>query len=154
MMMLLLLGCVGARPTITIPDYLIVRNGLEHNGGSLNAFVFENNPGKISIEGFLNNKFAVENYSNREFSITIDGQKYKLILYDSAEFEKYFNSANYAVMRLEPQSSQVGLNRKFIAWSVVSANGEDVLSDDSLFQNNIIKYLQTLKEEYYSNANS
>jgi hypothetical protein len=147
----LLIGCISTRPTIQIPDYIIVPNGKEVVGKkNLTAFVFENNLKKPMIEKFLSEKFNTSNYLEKEFWITIDKNKYKIIIYDSAEFEKYFNSANYSVINQEPENSKTGDQRKFIAISMINSYNEDCLADSSLFQNVAIKYLKKLKDEYYN----
>ena len=144
-------SCNVSRQTIQIPDYILVPNGKEVLGNNgLNAFVFENNTKNLTIEKFLSMKFKGENYYATEFWITIDNNKYKLLLYNNDEFEKYFNSANYAVINLQPENSQNGEQRKFIAFSVINTNNEDCLSDSSLFQNIVVSYLKKLKDEYYN----
>ena len=147
----LVTSCNVSRQTIQIPDYILVPNGKEVLGNNgLNAFVFENNTKNLTIEKFLSMKFKGENYYATEFWITIDNNKYKLLLYNNDEFEKYFNSANYAVINLQPENSQNGEQRKFIAFSVINTNNEDCLSDSSLFQNIVVSYLKKLKDEYYN----
>lgn len=144
-------GCNVSRQTVQIPDYLIVPNGKEILGNKgLNAFIFENNTKNLTIEKYLSIKFKGQNYYSNEYWITIDNKKYKLILYDNADFEKYFNSANYSVIHLEPENSQNGEQRKFIAFSVINDRNEDCLAADSLFQNIVVRYLKQLKEEYYN----
>ena len=144
-------SCNVSRQTIQIPDYILVPNGKEIIGNkSLNAFIFENNTRNLTIEKYLSMKFNGENYFTNEYWITIDKNKYKLILYTNDEFEKYFNSANYAVINLEPEDSQNGVQRKFVAFSVINSNNEDCLADGSLFQNIVVNYLKKLKDEYYN----
>jgi hypothetical protein len=147
----LLISCFSSRQTIQIPDYILVPNGKEILGHeSLNAFLFENNTKNLTIEKFLSTKFRTENYFTNEYWVTIDKNKFKLIMYDNAEFEKYFNSANYAVINLEPKNDQIEEQRKFIAFSVINANNEDCLAADSLYQNTVVSYLKKLKDEYYN----
>ncbi len=144
-------SCNVSRQTVQIPDYILVPNGKEILGNKgLNAFLFENNTKNLTIEKFLSIKFKGENYYATEFWITIDNKKYKLLLYNYDEFEKYFNSANYAVINLQPENSQNGEQRKFIAFSVINDKNEDCLADDSLFQNIVVSYLKKLKDEYYN----
>jgi hydroxymethylpyrimidine pyrophosphatase-like HAD family hydrolase len=151
LLLTLLIGCISTRPTIQIPDYIIVPNGKEVVGKkNLTAFIFENNLKKPMIEKFLSEKFKTSNYLEKEFWITIDKNKYKIIIYDSAEFEKYFNSANYSAINQEPESEKTGDQRKFIAISMINSYNEDCLADSSLFQNVAIKYLKNLKDEYYN----
>ena len=143
-------GCIGARQTIQIPDYILVDNGMEVLGGkTLRAFIFENNVKGVQIEQFLANKFKTSNYFEKEIWVTIENEKFKIIVYDNAEFEKYFNSANYAVINEEAKNENYS-QRKFIALSVINSYNEDCLTDQSLFQNITIRYLKNLKDAYYN----
>ena len=148
----LFLSCGGARSTVQITDYLLVSNGIElQKNIPLTAFVFENNQKNPPIEKFLSLKFKNSNYFDKEFWVTIQGNKCKLIVYDAAEFEKYIGSSNYAQINQEPENAKYGNQPKFIAFSVVSATNEDCLSDQSLFQQVALTYVQNLKNEYYNN---
>jgi len=143
-------GCVGARPSIQIPDYILVPNGKDiigHKG--LTAFIFENINTKLPIEQYLSAKLKSENYAVKEYWVTIEKDKYKIIIYDNADFEKFFNSANYAPINVVPDNVKNGDARKFIAISMINASNEDCLADGSLFQNMAVKYLKILKDEYY-----
>ena len=148
----ILIGCVSRKPTIQIPDYILVPNGKEiiGNNEGLTAFIFENNTKNLPIEKFLSMKFKSDNYFATEYWVVIDKVKYKMIVYDNSDFEKYFNSANYSVINLEPQNDQSDQQRKFIAISMINSNNEDCLKDDSLFQNITVNYLKKLKDEYYN----
>lgn len=146
-----LFSCVGARQTTQIPDYILVPNGKEILGPKkLTAFVFENNTKNSPIEKYLSEKFKNDNYFSNEFWITIDKTKYKIIIYDNADFEKYFNSANYSVINLEPENANPKDQRKFIAISMINSYNEDCLAETSLFQNIAVNYLKKLKDEYYN----
>jgi hypothetical protein len=148
----LFLYCGGARSTVQITDYLLVSNGIElQKNTPLTAFVFENNQKNPPIEKFLSLKFKNSNYFDKEFWVTIQGNKCKLIVYDAAEFEKYIGSSNYAQINQEPENAKYGNQPKFIAFSVVSATNEDCLSDQSLYQQVVLTYVQNLKNEYYNN---
>lgn len=148
----LFLSCSGARSTVQITDYLLVSNGIELKKNTpLTAFVFENNQKNPPIEKFLSLKFKNSNYFDKEFWVTIQGNKCKLIVYDAAEFEKYIGSSNYAQINQEPENAKYVNQPKFIAFSVVSATNEDCLSDQSLFQQVALTYVQNLKNEYYNN---
>lgn len=149
---LLLCGCGISRQTTQIPDYLLVSNGQKilGNSESLRAFIFENNTRNLPIERFLAMKFRTENYLNNIYPVVIDNNKYQLILYDNSDFEKYFNSANYSVIHLQPQDDQSDQQRKFIAWSLINDKNEDCLREHSLFQNIAVNYLKKLKDEYYN----
>jgi hypothetical protein len=148
----LLTGCGSRKTTIQIPDYILVPNGKEVLGNTvgLTAFLFENNTKNLSIEKFLSMKFKSENYFSTEYWVVIEKTKYKMIVYDHADFEKYFNSSNYSVINLEPQNDQSDQQRKFIAISMINSNNEDCLADGSLFQNLMVNYLKKLKDEYYN----
>ena len=103
---ILLSSCNVSRQTVQIPDYILVPNGKEILGNKgLNAFLFENNTKNLTIEKYLSMKFKGENYFADEYWITIEKNKYKLIVYTNDEFEKYFNSANYSVINLEPENA-------------------------------------------------
>ncbi len=151
LLLFVLISCYSSRQTIQISDYILVPNGKEILGHeSINALLFENNTKNLTIEKFLSIKFKTENYYTNEYWITIDKNKFKLILYDNAEFEKYFNSSNYAVINLEPKNDQIDEQRKFIAFSVINLNNEDCLANESLYQNTVVNYLKKLKDEYYN----
>jgi len=144
-----LTGCVGARQTIQIPDYILVPNGKEDVAGkSLTAFIFENNIKHSQIEEYLAAKINSGNYFEKEVWVTIDKDRYKLIIYDSTDFEKYFGSANYSPINEEAKNDNYYSQRKFIAISMINAYNEDCLKDNSLFQNVAVKYLKNLKDEY------
>ena len=144
-------SCNVSRQVIQIPDYILIPNGKEIVGAKdLTAFVFENNQTKLPIEQFLSQKFKTDNYMQNEYWVTIDKDKYKIIIYDNTEFEKYFNSANYAVINQVPDIDKKGDSRKFIAISMINAYNEDCLKDGSLFQYTAVKYLKNLKEEFYN----
>lgn len=144
-------SCASIKPNIQILDYILVPNGKEviQNKG-LTAFIFENNKRQIPFEQYLSAKFKTDNLSQNEFWITIDKQKYKLIVYDYTEFEKYFNSSNYAVLNLEPENVKKQDIRDFIAISMINSYNEDCLEDSSLYQNLAVNYLKKLKDEYYN----
>jgi hypothetical protein len=146
-----IISCIGARQMFQITDYILLPNGKEIVGQKkLTAFIFENNVKNLPIEKFLSDKFKSTNYLEKEFWITIDKAKYKIILYDYDEFEKYFNSANFVVSNQEPENSKNGNQRKFIAFSMINSYNEDCLEEHSLFQNIAVNYLKKLKDEYYN----
>lgn len=144
-------SCIGARPIFQIDDYYISENGKETLGTKpLNAFIFENNVTNLPFEQFLAVKYKLNNTLSREFWITIDGSKYKLFIYDNAEFDKYFGFSNFAVINQENIANIVGGQPKFIAISMVNEFNEDCLSDKSMLQNISTIYLKNLKDEYRS----
>ncbi len=148
-------ACVGSRPAVQITDYVVLPDGIENLGGApLSAFIFENNLRNQSIERFLNSKFKTDTYSDKEFWIPIGGEKFKLILYDNAEFEKFFSDRNFVVSNLDPANVQTGTQRKFVAISLVTERNEDALKETSLYYNISTNYLKALKDEYYYNGNN
>ena len=151
LLFLLLFSCGGLQQRVPISDYVIVPNGKEVVGNkNLSAFVFENNLKKLPIEQFVSQKFNTNNCSQTEFWITIDMSKYKIMIYDKADYDKYFMSYNFAVMNFEPENAKSIDQRIFIAISMINSNNEDCLNDHSLYQNIAVNYLQHLKEEFYN----
>ena len=143
-------SCMGTRRTIQITDYILVPNGKDVIGNkNLTAFIFENNLKKLPIEQYLAAKYKINNYQDSEFWVTIDKDRYKIIVYDYSEFEKYFGSANYSAKSEEPDNAKTEEKRKFIAVSMINSYNEDCLSDRSIFQNIAVNYLKDLKDEYY-----
>ena len=144
-------SCGTMKPNVQIADYVLVPNGIEMaDNKGLTAFIFENNKRQIPMEQYLSAKFNTDNYNQNEFWIKLDNQKYKLIIYDYTEFEKYFNSSNYAVINLEPENVVIEDKRDFIAISMINSYNEDCLAEGSLYQNLALGYLKKLKEEYYN----
>jgi len=151
MAFLVLQSCNASRAAYQIEDYYISENGKEILGTKpLNAFLFENNLKNLPFEQFLAVKYKLDNYLTRELWITIDNNKYKLIIYDHLEFDKYFGTSNFAVVNQENIANIVGGQPKFIAISVINEFNEDCLSYKSIFQNVTINYLRNLKNEYIS----
>ena len=147
--LILFQSCVGARAGYQIDDYYISENGKEILGTRpLNAFIFENNVTNLPFEQFLAVKFELNNLLSREFWITIDGSKYKLIIYENSEFDKYFGFSNFAAVEQENIANIVGGQPKFIAISMVNEFNEDCLSAKSMLQNVSTIYLKNLKDEY------
>lgn len=142
-------SCVGARAGFQIDDYYIAPNGKEILGTKpLNAFIFENNVTNLPFEQFLAVKYNLNNLLSREFWITIDGSKYKLMIYDNAEFDKYFGYSNFAAVNQENLANIVGGQARFVAISMVNEFNEDCLTDKSMLQNVSTIYLKKLKDEY------
>jgi hypothetical protein len=143
------IACSGSRNTVQIQDYLLVGNGIElQSHVPLTAFVFENNQKNPPIEKFLSLKFKLSNYFDKQFWVTLNNAKFKLVVYDAAEFEKFIGSGNYAQINQEPENAKYGNQPKFIAFSMVSSTNEDCLSDQSLYQNLALTYLKNLKDDY------
>lgn len=142
-------GCRGTIQRTTIPDYLVLPNGKEVLGKKgLHAFIFENIQNKITFQTFVMNKFALNNYRETDFWVTIDGAKYKLLIYDNSELEKYFTVSDFIVTNLKPESLDTD-SPKFIAISMISATNDDCLDEKTLYYNIATNYLKNLKDEYY-----
>ena len=144
-----LIGCSAIHPTIPVTDYIIEPNGKEiGNSKKLCAFIFENDRSKPAFEQYLTVKLKSGTMS-QEFPVTIEGDKFKLIIYDFSEFEKYFGAANYAITKDINKNEELRDQRPFIAISVINAYNEDCLTEQSLFRNIVVKYLQNLKSQFY-----
>lgn len=151
LLFLVFISCGGLQQRVSIADYILVSNGKEVIGNkNLNAFIFENNLMKLPIEQFLAAKFNTNNYTQNDFWITIDKDKYKIMIYDKADYEKYFIIYNFAVVNVEPQNIKSIDQRAFIAISMINSNNEDCLDDNSLYQNIAVNYLKKLKDEFYN----
>ncbi len=145
----ILQSCVGAKAGYQIDDYYISENGKEILGTKpLNAFIFENNLTNLPFEQYLAIKYKLDNLLSREFWITVDGDRYKLIVYENSEFDKYFGFSNFAAKDQENIANIVGGQPKFIAISMVNEFNEDCLSDKSILKNFATTYLKNLKDEY------
>lgn len=145
----ILQSCVGAKAGYQIDDYYISENGKEILGTKpLNAFIFENNLTNLSFEQYLAIRYKLDNLLSREFWITIDDDRYKLIIYENSEFDKYFGFSNFAAKDQENIANIVGGQPKFIAISMVNEFNEDCLSDKSILKNLATTYLKNLKDEY------
>lgn len=152
---ILLLGfvsCITPRHTVEINDYTLLRNGKQVLGKEkgLTAFVFENNKRRQPFNQFVADKYGVGNYVDVAYWVTIEDSRFKVMVYENAEIEKYFDTSVFMVTNVEPDSNIVGSKANFIAISVINESNEDCLSDDSLYRNMIIKYLKDLKDEYNS----
>lgn len=151
MIFLVLQSCIGAKAGYQIDDYYVSENGKEILGTKpLNAFIFENNLRNLPFEQFVAIKYKLDNNLTREFWITIDENRYKLLIYDYAEFDKYFGTSNFAAVDQENIANIVGGQPKFIAISMINDSNEDCLSEKSIFKNMSVNYLKKLKDEYIS----
>jgi hypothetical protein len=146
-------SCITPRHTVQIQDYTLLRNGKTVLGqqAGLTAFVFENNQRKIPFRQFLGDKYNLGNYTDVEYWVEVEGQRLKVLLYDNAELEKYFDTSVFMVSNVEPDMAIVGSKANFIAISVINSNNEDCLIDGSLYQKMAIQYLKNIKDEYNSN---
>lgn len=145
-------SCMAPRATIQIQDYILMDDGkkiLDKKEG-LTAFIFENDQRKYPFVDFITTKYNLGSYYDVEYWVTIDGQRFKVFLYDNAELEKYFVTSQFMVSNVETEATKI-TNIKFIALSMISDRNEDVLRDDSLYQGIAIKYLKDLKNEFLKN---
>lgn len=145
-------SCSAPRQAIDVSDYVLRGSGkpvLGHEEG-LTAFIFENNPKKIAFQQFITYKYQLGNTSDLEFFTTIGGKRFRILVYDNAEIEKYFRTSDFIAANVEPDPNVVGSKVKFLAVSVIDDYNEDCLSTASLYQNITIEFLLGLKKEYYN----
>jgi len=150
MVALLSTSCITQRHTVEIENYILLEKGkvvLGHPDG-LTAFMFENNPRKIPFNQFVADKYQLPKYVDVEYNIDIDGNRFKVYVYEYAEIEKYFDISDFMVTKQENEQNIKGTTAKFIALSMTDANNQDCLVENSLFKNIATKYLVQLKEEY------
>jgi len=145
-------SCIKPQHTIEIQDYTLLANGkpILGNREGLTAFIFENNPRQIPFQQYLADKYGVGSYNDVSYDVTIDGQRFKVYLYENAEMEKYFYMSQFMVTMNETDSNIKGSNAKFIALSIVNSANEDCLANGSLYQQIAIAYLKSLKDEFYN----
>lgn len=134
-----------------IDDYLIVPTEATNNIGTkkLNVFVFENDLTTPPIEYFLTEKYTLASYQTREFWITTptkDRLYFKVL--DKDETQKFLDLSQYGARIQETKGNRDISQSKYLAFSLTDENGEDCLSEKSLFYNVAMKYLKNLKEEY------
>ena len=145
----LVTSCVAPRATVEINSYVLMENGKEilgHDKG-ITAFLFENNQRKEPFVTFLDQKYKVGNYVDVEYWITIQGDRYKVLLYNNDEVEKYFDVTQFMVSNVETDAN-IRSGARFHAMSVINERNEDCLADNSLYKNIVVKYLEALKDEY------
>ena len=149
LLVLVMCGCGISKPKHTIPNYVTIPNAIDVLGNNgLTAFVFENNKKNLPFQKFITWKFPTDHYLQREFWITIEEQRFKLIVYDKDDMDKYLNLADFVRINQDPEISELGDQPDFIAVSVIDSKNQDCLSDQSLQQQTVLKYLENLKDEY------
>jgi hypothetical protein len=143
-------SCITQRHTVEIHSFVLLENGKEVLGKEkgLTAFIFENDQSKVPFAQFLANKYNVGTYTDVSYWVDVDGHRMKVLLYENAELEKYFDVSQFMVTKGVTEGNIVGSTAKFLAISVINENNEDCLADDSLYKNITIKYLEALKDEY------
>lgn len=147
----MLVSCSTRRQAVDVSDYILMKNGKPVLGNDgLTAFIFENNPRKMPFQQFLAEKYMLGTYVDVEYWVTLEGKRFKVMLYENAELEKYFDTTDFVASNVEPDSNIVGSKAKFLALSIINEYNEDCLADGSLYQNMMINYLRNLKKEYYS----
>lgn len=146
----LFMSCITPRHTVEIDDYILLNNGKEIIGKEegLTAFMFENDPKKIPFHQFIGDRQQIGNYNDISYWVTIDGDRYKVFVYENDEIEKYFDTSQFMVTKAETEINVVGSKAKFIALSMITARNEDCLASDSLFRNIALTYLKQIKDEY------
>ena len=112
--------------------------------------MFENNLRKIAFQQFLADKYGVGSYNDVSYEVIVEDHKFKVFLYENAEIEKYFKVSQFMITMAETEENIKGSNQKFIALSIVNNSNEDCLADGSLYQQVAIKYLKSLKDEFYN----
>lgn len=143
-------SCSVPRNTVEIQEYILAPNGkpVLGNEKGLTAYIFENNKQKIPFNLFVGDKYRSGSYNEIEYSITLDGTRFKVYVYENAELEKYFDVSRFMVSNVEPEINIVGSRANFIAISVTDDYNNDALSETSLYQNIVINYLRNLVKEY------
>jgi len=148
----LFLCCSGVRQTgYIIDDYLIVPTEATNTIGTKNicVFVFENDLTTPPIELFLSEKYNLQNYQTREFWITTKTKdKFYIKVLDRSETEKFLDLSQYGAKTQETKGNRDITQSKYLAIAVADQNGEDCLSEKSLFYNIATQYLKNLKDEY------
>lgn len=145
-------SCIRPQHTVEIEDYTLLENGKQILGKEkgLTAFLFEGNQRKIPFQQFLADKYGVGSYTDVSYTVKVEGYSFKVYLYEYAEIEKYFDVSQFMVTMSETQPNIKGSTAKFIALSIVNNANEDCLEENSLYQQIAIKYLKSLKDEYYN----
>jgi hypothetical protein len=150
MVALMSTSCITQRHTVEIQNYILLQKGkvvLGHREG-LTAFMFENSPRKIPFSQFVADKYQLPKYNEIEYTVDVDGNQFKVYVYENAEIEKYFDTSEFMVTKQENEANIKGSSAKFIALSMTDANNQDCLAENSLFKNIATKYLVQLKDEY------
>jgi len=146
------LCCSNVRQTsYIIDDYLIVPTQAVNIIGTknINVFVFENDLTTPPIELFLSEKYNLPGYQTRGFWVTTNTKDRLYIkVLDRNETEVFLDLSQYGAETQETKGNRDLLQSKYLAISVADQNGEDCLSEKSLFYNIATQYLKNLKNEY------
>jgi hypothetical protein len=149
-LLLILVTSCASRNKMVINDYVVLPEGKEITGSKtgLNAFIFETLNKQVSFQSFLMEKYNTNDLRAPEFWVTIDGSKYKVLVYDNSDMEKYFHVSDFIQTNFDTDSENN--NRpNFVAVSMINDHNEDCLAENSLYYNVAVNYLKTLKQEYY-----
>lgn len=151
LLMLFAVACITPRHTVEIQEYTLMPNGKEVLGREqgLTAFIFEANQSKIPFSQYVGLKYNLPKYTEVEYWVTIDGRRFKVLVYDNDELMKYFDISQFMITKVET-APNIKSKANFIAVSVINEANEDCLSNDSLFQPMVIEYLRALRNEYYN----
>jgi len=144
--------CFGIRQTTyIIEDYLIVPTEATNTIGTKNiyVFVFENDLTTPPIELFMSEKYNLQSYPAQEFwIITSTKDRLYIKVLDRSETENFLDLSQYGAKIQETKGNRDLLQSKYLAISVADENGEDCLSEKSLFYNIVTQYLKNIKDEY------
>jgi hypothetical protein len=149
-MAMVLTGCSTARHAVEIDDYVLVNGGKKVLGkeDGLTTFIFENNPRKIPFVQFAADKYGVGSYRDVTYWTDFEGHRFKILLYDYDDLQKYFDMGQFMVTKQETDANVVGTKEHFIGLSIINNANEDCLAENSLFKQVAIEYLKKLKDEY------
>jgi len=148
---LFLCSCSVRQTGYIIDDYLIVPTEATNTIGSQNlcVFVFENDLTTPPMELFLSEKYNLSSYQTREFWVTTNTKDRLYIkILNRSETEKFLDLSQYGAKTQETKGNKDIRQGKYLALSVTDQNGEDCLSEKSLFYNIATQYLKNLKDEY------
>jgi hypothetical protein len=135
---------------MAIEDYTILSNGKAAIGTKpLYAFVFENFQPRMTFGEFIGIKFKTQ-YHPDGIWVETGGHRYKIILYDNSELEKYFMVTDFIITELKPTDSYSVNQPHFIALSAIDTYNNDCLASDSLLNDIVTSHLKRLKDEYNS----
>lgn len=135
---------------VEINDYVLMENGKQVLGREkgLNCFLFENNQRKMPFQQFLMNKYQLGATDEIYYYIVLEEVRFKVFFYSNDEMMKYFDLSQFMIHNVETDVNRVGSSANFLGISVIDDYNNDCLSEESLYQGLIIKYLKELKYEY------
>lgn len=144
-------SCIPIKTNPTIEDYHILNplpNKLSEKSRE-GVFIFENHRLSGAFQSFLVQKLNPTNKKeNRDFNVSLEGTKFIISVLDQREFEMYIDLTDAFITSTNPGIVKSGDEKSYVAITVKTKNGEDCLKNDSLYQNIVIKYLKSLKQEY------